>query len=85
MSPHLAEGLIAYATEQATAEHRRLTSWTDSWKAVRQRAALVLRHFTNTENMVDMTALELEIEEDGGEDLMHNIDADDDDDDDMFF
>jgi hypothetical protein len=31
---HLAEGIAAYATEQATMEHCQLTSWSSSWSAI---------------------------------------------------
>ena len=74
-SPHLAEGLAAYATEQVAAEHQRIISWSNCWEAVRQRAGVVLKsHSTDQDEMVGIDPLEIEIEEDD-EDV--TFDADD--------
>jgi len=75
-SPHLAEGLVAYAAEQAAIEHQRVLSWTEHWVAVRQRAVLILgQHLNNQEDSVDIPVLEVEIEdEDHDEDLMFDLD-----------
>jgi hypothetical protein len=61
--PHIQEGLIAYATENAAAERRRLMSWSNAWAAVRQRAAQVLeKHLKNQEDAAGLTMLEVEVE-----------------------
>ena len=75
LSPHLAEGLAAYAIEQVAAEHQRIISWLNSWEAVRRWAGVVLKsHSTDQDDMAGIDALEIEIEEDD-EDV--TFDADD--------
>lgn len=79
ISSHLAEGIAAYAAENATAERHRLISWSNSWAAIRQRAALVLEtHLKDKEDETDLAVqpvLEVEIEgEDDGEDLIFDFD-----------
>jgi len=67
--PHLAEGIAAYATEQAGTECHRITSWSHSWFAIRQQAKLVLEmHLKDQEDMVDVAVLEVEIEGDDDDD-----------------
>ncbi|KAJ7065997.1 hypothetical protein B0H15DRAFT_794417 [Mycena belliarum] len=59
VSPELAEGLCADATEQAARERRWLDKWQSMWHAVRQRTALVL-----ADVLVDVEdAMVVEIEE----------------------
>jgi hypothetical protein len=68
VSAHLAEGIAAYAAENATAERRRLLSWLSHWEAVRQRARLVLEnHLSGNEEGGQMGALEIEIEDEDDE------------------
>jgi hypothetical protein len=79
ISSHLAKGIAAYATENATMEQCQLISWSNSWAAIRQRAALVLeRHLKDKEDETDLAAqpvLEVEIEgEDDGDDLTFDFD-----------
>jgi len=65
LSPHLAEGLAAYAIEQVAAEHQRIISWSNSWEAIRRQAGVVLQsHSTDQDDMVGINALEIEIEDD---------------------
>jgi hypothetical protein len=65
---HLAEGIAAYAAENATAERRRLVYWSSRWEAVRQRAGLVLQnHLSGNEEGGEMGALEIEIEDEDDE------------------
>jgi len=67
--PHLAEGITAYATEQAATERRRIASWSHSWFAIRQQAKLVLEtHLKDQEDTTDLTILEVEIEGDDDDD-----------------
>jgi hypothetical protein len=77
LSPHLAEGLTAYAIEQVAAEHQRIISWSNSWEAIRRRAGAVLQSSsTDQDDMAGIDALEIEIEEDDeDEDVI--FDADD--------
>ena len=68
VSAHLAEGIAAYAAENATAERRRLLSWSSHWEAVRQRARLVLEnHLSGNEEGGPMGALEIEIKDEDDE------------------
>jgi hypothetical protein len=75
VSAHLAEGIAAYAAENATAERRRLLSWSSHWEVVRQRARLVLQnHLNNNEDGGEMGALEIEIEDEDDEALIFDLD-----------
>ena len=66
---HLAEGIAAYATEHADTERRRLTSWSSSWWAIRQRAKLVLESYLKgQEDTIDTAVLVVEIEGDDDDD-----------------
>jgi hypothetical protein len=40
--PWVAEGILAYATEQADVEFQRASKWTLHWAKIRQHAATVL-------------------------------------------
>ena len=40
--PHIAEGIAAYAFEQAADEREREKQWTVHWSSIHQRAKLVL-------------------------------------------
>ena len=63
--PHLQEGLVAYATENAAAERHRLMSWSNAWAPVRQRAAQVLEnHLKDREDAAALTMLDVEVEAD---------------------
>jgi hypothetical protein len=65
VAPHLREGLVAYATENAATERRRLMSWSNEWTAVRQRAAQVLENLLKgREDTAGLTMLEVEVEAD---------------------
>lgn len=64
VDPHLAEGLIAYATQQMSFENRRAQLWEDKWMAIRSRAQLVWRtQLDGEEQAVQMTELEVDLEE----------------------
>ena len=66
---HLAEGITAYATEQAATERRQLTSWSSSWTAIQQQAKLILeRCLKDQEDTMDVILLEVEIEGDDVDD-----------------
>lgn len=73
---HLTEGITAYATEHAATERRRLTSWSSSWSAIRQRAKLVLEtYLKDQEDTMDVAVLEVEIEGDDDDDeTLFNLD-----------
>lgn len=63
--PHLQEGLVAYAAENAATERRRLMSWSNAWAPVRQRAVHVLEnHLKGREDAAALTVLDVEIEVD---------------------
>jgi hypothetical protein len=65
---HLAEGIAAYAAENATAKCHRLVSWLSHWEAVWQWAKLVLQnHLSGNEEGGEMGALEIEIEDEDDE------------------
>lgn len=67
--PHLREGLVAYATQNAAAECRRLMSWSNSWAQVRQHAAQVLENYLkDREDLAGLTMLEIEVEADEHDD-----------------
>jgi hypothetical protein len=56
----LAEGIAAYAAENATAKRHRLVYWSSRWEAVQQRAGLVLQnHLSGNEEGGEMGALEI--------------------------
>ena len=62
--PHLGEGLVAYAVQNAAMERRRLMSWSNTWAPVRQRAAQVLESYLkDREDSVGLTMLEIEVDE----------------------
>jgi hypothetical protein len=55
---YLREGLVAYATQNAATERRRLMAWSDAWAPVRQRAAQVLEsHLKDREDSAGLTML----------------------------
>lgn len=63
--PHLRDGLVAYASENAAAERRRLLSWSNAWVAVRQRAAQVLEtHLKDREDAAGLVMLDIEVDVD---------------------
>jgi hypothetical protein len=67
--PHLREGLVAYATQNAAMERRRFMSWSNTWAPVRQRAAQVLEnHLKDQEDSVGLTMLDIEVERDERDD-----------------
>jgi hypothetical protein len=76
--PHLREGLVAYATENAAAERSRLMSWSSTWAPVRQRAAQVLEnHLKGREDAPGLTMLDVEVEaEECDDDLAANWECD---------
>ncbi|KAJ7190917.1 hypothetical protein GGX14DRAFT_537939 [Mycena pura] len=61
VSPELAEGLRAYATEQAARERYWRLKWERQWEAVRRKAALALANDLN--DVTDEVAVEVEVEE----------------------
>jgi len=66
---HLAEGITAYAAENAATERRRLTSWASSWLAIQQQAQLVLeKYLKDQEDTTNVTVLEVEVEGDDDDD-----------------
>jgi len=71
--PHLSEGLVAYAAENAAAERRRLATWSNHWAAVRERAGLILENHLKDkeEDTLGVAMLEVEVDpDDGDDDLM---------------
>jgi hypothetical protein len=59
-------------------ERRRLTSWSNTWAAIRQQAKSVLEsHLKDREDMVDDVLLEVEIEGDDDDDDELMPDSDD--------
>ena len=67
---HIADGIAAYATEQAQAEHQRAVQWAARWADSRQQAGIVLRRYlTDSEDavVVPMDMLHIDIEQ-GSED-----------------
>ena len=74
---HLAEGITAYAAENATTERHRLTSWASSWLAIRQQAQLVLeKYLKDQEDTTNVTVLEVEVEGDNDDDDEFPLDFD---------
>jgi hypothetical protein len=76
--PHLQEGLVAYATENAAVERCRLMSWLNAWAPVRQHAAQVLEnHLKDREDAPGLMILDVEIEaEECDDDLAANWECD---------
>lgn len=69
--PHLQEGLLAYATENAAMERRRFMSWSNAWTPVRQRAEQVLEsHLKDREGAEALTVLDVEVEVDDCDDYL---------------
>ncbi|KAJ7194745.1 hypothetical protein GGX14DRAFT_537360 [Mycena pura] len=62
VSPELAEGLCAYATEQAARERYWLTSWTAKWSAVRDKASAALG--SGVVDVMLEVPLEVEVDDD---------------------
>ena len=66
---HLAEGITVFATEHADTECSWLTSWSNLWLAIRQRAKVVLeRDLKGQEDTIDVAVLEVEIDRDDDKD-----------------
>jgi hypothetical protein len=74
VSPHLQEGILAYATENAAMERRRFMLWSDAWAPVRQRAAQVLESYLkDREDIATLTMLDVEVDaDDCDDDLVAN-------------
>lgn len=47
VSPHLAEGLLAYARERVQEERARGIRWSVAWAPIRERAKFVREYLTN--------------------------------------
>ncbi|KAJ7113743.1 hypothetical protein C8R43DRAFT_1138589 [Mycena crocata] len=73
----LAEGLRAYALEQADREIEWSRRWAEKWSAVRARAGLVVRdHIVNVEEEV-LVPLEIELDEEDEEEYAPDMGYDD--------
>ena len=75
--PHVAEGIAAYAFEQAADEREREKLWTAHWKSIRERATLVLGKLLSgqvDESESAVQSLNITIEEDTDD---SDADADD--------
>lgn len=69
---HLAEGLMAYATEQAMAERFRAKLWASLWSDIRGRAAVVLKAIDGDHDdglTSEMVTLEILVDDDTELDL----------------
>jgi hypothetical protein len=67
---HVAEGVAAYAAEQAEAERQRALQWALRWTEIRQRAATVLHKHLNDSEPEDsvpmlMDTFGIDTEDDG--------------------
>ena len=49
VSAHVAEGITAYADEQAYIERQRAESWNAEWAEIREQAALVLEKYLGSD------------------------------------
>ncbi|KAK6977452.1 CxC2 domain-containing protein [Favolaschia claudopus] len=69
VAPAVAEGMRAYALEQADREDRWESKWKAQWAAVRERAKVALGGDVGNVEEEVMLPLEVELEEDGREEL----------------
>jgi len=64
LAPHVAEGIRAYALEQADVERKRALDWTVKWSKIRTRANDVLEtHLCEEVNNVVFEALDIELDD----------------------
>jgi hypothetical protein len=57
---HVAEGVAAYAAEQAEAERQRALQWAVQWTEIRQRAATVLHKHLNDSEPEDSISMPMD-------------------------
>ena len=62
---HLAEGVSAYAAEQAQSERERAINWAARWSEIRQTAGTVLTQHLSHEEVPQMEAIYITIEDEG--------------------
>lgn len=74
MPSHVAEGIAAYAFEQAEDERERGTQWEETWRDIRLRAVLVLDKFLGEKEADSVPCLNITVEEEGED---SDIDEDD--------
>lgn len=81
VSPSLAEGLVAYASQQMSFELLRAQQWETKWFSIRGRAQLIkMTRLGEEETATTPPELELDLEEEEGEgDEEEDVDSDDDD------
>ncbi|KAJ6461985.1 hypothetical protein C8R47DRAFT_993232 [Mycena vitilis] len=77
IDPQLAEGLRAYALEQAARERKWEAAWSEKWAAVRQRGSLVLQD--HLVQVTDDLMVPLEVELDDGVDEQEEYGGEEDD------
>ena len=76
MPPHVAEGIAAYAFEQADDERERQRQWEGKWSDIRQHATLILEKFLGEKESDSIPSLKITIEDEGYD---SDIDADEED------
>jgi hypothetical protein len=65
MPSHMAEGIAAYAFEQADDERERQRQWEEKWSDIRQRATLILEKFLGEKESESIPSLNITIEDEG--------------------
>jgi hypothetical protein len=74
--PHVAEGIAAYAAEQAHAERQRAGQWAEEWKNVRRQAETALQHCLNDSEGADVHTDVSHIDSDA--DILMDVDIEED-------
>lgn len=71
VDPVLAEGLVAYASQQMAFESRRATAWEGKWFTIRSRAQLIKQlGFGDDESTTSIPELEVDLDEEEDEDVV---------------
>ena len=63
MLPHMAEGIAAYAFEQADDEREREKQWEEKWSDIRKHTALILETFLGEKESDSVSSLNITIED----------------------
>lgn len=63
MLPHVAEGIAAYAFEQADDEREHEKQWEEKWSDIRKHTALILETFLGEKESDSVSSLNITIED----------------------
>ena len=63
MPSHVAEGIVAYAFEQADDEREREKQWEEKWSDIRKHTALILETFLGEKESDSVSSWNITIED----------------------